>query len=576
MIIAHISPRTGGKTTSVGWHSHALHERGHQVAAFEADYSRQLAEWDACAGGFPFPVLQLASPLFYKNAPHVMRPGQIGVVDCGHAEDHRTIVQSVLRVADLAILNTAPTIADIDRIERLPMDQLIDDVAVLRPDGKPPATWVLLNRTSAGAKPPTTTATICATAAGTCSPPPSPTPALRPVHAATRHGPRLRLRRTRHRDDPPRPAAPDRRPVVTPTDRSAPLRARTTDAAAVRSDATIPMAPTARPADLVITSELIPTPVDGRASGLLSEVELHDLGVCERAVENLATATWLAGKALQSIRDGKLYRHTHARFEDYVTERWEISERAAYQMIEEWPLAERLNQAYGKPVTASHIRALLPVTTRFGLDAATELYQQLRTRAQADGVRLTAQITGQIAKAVLRRAGQQAEHIEFTQAARQLITAQPSLAETRAERPRSGVTGDRLAVAAADPDLQNFAGHHAEITAVRPAAQPGPLIADNSGAAQAGPAAASSAPTDDRASSGELGAAPVTDPNLGTARTAVGLYRDIVSHILAIEQLAISPCLVPSGPDEEAEFDHLHVQITTRLTQILDSLTAEG
>ncbi|MCQ4044875.1 hypothetical protein ACFOSC_17570 [Streptantibioticus rubrisoli] len=29
--------------------------------------------------------------------------------DCGHAEDHRSIVQSVLRVADIAILNAAPT-----------------------------------------------------------------------------------------------------------------------------------------------------------------------------------------------------------------------------------------------------------------------------------------------------------------------------------------------------------------------------------------------------------------------------------------------------------------------------------
>ncbi|RAG82433.1 hypothetical protein DN069_27590 [Streptacidiphilus pinicola] len=363
---------------------------------------------------------------------------------------------------------------------------------------------------------------------------------------------------------------------MTPTDRSAPLRARTTDTAAIRSDATFPMAPTARPADLVITSELIPTPADGRGSGPLSEVELHDLGVCERAVENLATATWLAGKALQSIRDGKLYRHTHARFEDYITERWDISERAAYQMIEEWPLAEHLNQAYGKPVTASHIRALLPVAARFGLDAATELYQQLRTRAQTDGVRLTAQITGQIARAVLKRAGQQAEHIAFTQAARQLITAQTSLADTRVERPRSLASRERLAVATDDPGPQNFAGHHAEITAVRPAAQPGPLIADNTGAAQAGPAAANSAPTDDRASSGELGAAPVTAPNVGTARTAVGLYRDIVSHILAIERLASSPCLVPNGPDEEAEFDRLHVQITTRLTQVLHSLTAEA
>ncbi|WP_411130103.1 plasmid partition protein [Streptomyces sp. x-19] len=153
MILAHISPRTAAKTTSVGWHTHALHERGFPVSAFEADYSRQLAEWDARAGGFPFPVQQQATPMFYKNVPPTMAPGQIGVVDCGHAEDHRSIVQSVLRIADLAILNTAPTAADIDRVERpLAMRELIDEVAVLRPDGNPPPTWVLLTRTISRAR----------------------------------------------------------------------------------------------------------------------------------------------------------------------------------------------------------------------------------------------------------------------------------------------------------------------------------------------------------------------------------------------------------------------------------------
>ncbi|MEY9871126.1 hypothetical protein ABH931_000591 [Streptacidiphilus sp. MAP12-33] len=152
MIIARISPRTGGKTTSAGWQAHALHERGYDVQAFEADYSRQLTEWDACSGGFPFPVQQQASPMFHMNVPSTMAPGQIGVVDCGHAEDHRGIVQSVLRVADLAILNAAPTSADIDRIERLPMRALIDDIATLRADDAPPPTWVLLNRTANGAK----------------------------------------------------------------------------------------------------------------------------------------------------------------------------------------------------------------------------------------------------------------------------------------------------------------------------------------------------------------------------------------------------------------------------------------
>jgi hypothetical protein len=366
---------------------------------------------------------------------------------------------------------------------------------------------------------------------------------------------------------------------VTPTDRSAPLRARTTDVhtAVVRQTAVLPMAATARPADLVITSELIPTVVDGEGSGPLSEVELHDLGVCERAVENLATATWLAGKALQTIRDGRLYRHTHARFEDYVTERWDISERAAYQMIEEWPLAERLNQAYGKPVTASHIRALLPVTTRFGLDDAVELYQQLRVRAQTDGVRLTAQITGQIAKTVLKRASQQAGGIEFGQAARQLITAQPSLAVTRAERSRSTAPREGSVATVSEPDLQNFAGHHGEVTVVSSEAQAEPG-ADQIGAAPTGTVTGTgiSAPMETGSSTAEPGEVPEALPTSATTRTAVGLYRDIVSHLQAIERLACSPCLVPNGPDEEAEFDQLHEQITTRLAQILHSLTAEG
>ncbi|MEY9871124.1 hypothetical protein ABH931_000589 [Streptacidiphilus sp. MAP12-33] len=146
--------------------------------------------------------------------------------------------------------------------------------------------------------------------------------------------------------------------------------------------------PTGRPADLVVTSDMIPAPVEVQATGQLSPDEVDSLGTCERAVENLATATWLAGKALQAIRDGKLYRETHGTFEDYVTERWEIGERTAYQMIEEWPLAERLNHALGKPATASHARALLPVVARFGTDglnAAAGLYEELRDRAQVEG-----------------------------------------------------------------------------------------------------------------------------------------------------------------------------------------------
>lgn len=206
-------------------------------------------------------------------------------------------------------------------------------------------------------------------------------------------------------------------------DRAAALRSRRDEQKQTDGTYPAPHQTTGRPADLVITSDMIAAPVRVEASGDLSPDESHQLKVCERAVENLATATWLAGKALHAICNRKLYRHTHTRFDTYVEERWEISARAAYQMIEEWPLAERLTQTMGEPPTASHTRALLPVVRRFGLTAAADLYQQIRARAAVEDRRLTATITGHIVKAVLKTAGWPAEETHFQAAARQLMTA---------------------------------------------------------------------------------------------------------------------------------------------------------
>ena len=242
--------------------------------------------------------------------------------------------------------------------------------------------------------------------------------------------------------------------------------------------------PSERPADLVITADMIPDPLKVDAAGDLTSVELHDLGVCERAVDNLATARWLAGKALQSIRDRKLYRHTHATFEEYVQDRWEMSERAAYQAIEEWPLAELVQQVLGKPATPSHIRALLPVAHRFGLAPAADLYQQLGPRAAADGLRLTAALTNRIVQAVLARTGTEAEVPQFREAAHQLMSAEtlPALEAAKAKTvaPATTVTtldpdastsptaaeesSDEEVIVVEEQNLQNFAGSHEQIT----------------------------------------------------------------------------------------------------------------
>jgi hypothetical protein len=268
---------------------------------------------------------------------------------------------------------------------------------------------------------------------------------------------------------------------VTANDRTSALRSRRD-----QTSAPVPnrVGTAGRPADLVITADMIPDPVTVDAAGDLTNTELHDLGVCERAVDNLSTARWLAGKALQSIRDRKLYRHTHSTFEEYVQDRWEMSERAAYQTIEEWPLAERLQQILGKPTTPSHTRALLPVAHRFGVALAVDLYQQLGPRAATDGLRLTAALTARVVQAILQQTGTKAEAPQFQEAARQLMSAPalPAL-ETKARttapppaptaipsEPSNPLLPKGFALDAhpseAETGLQNFAGDNGRVTAI--------------------------------------------------------------------------------------------------------------
>ncbi|MFJ5588400.1 hypothetical protein ACIQCG_01460 [Streptomyces noursei] len=217
-----------------------------------------------------------------------------------------------------------------------------------------------------------------------------------------------------------------------------------------------------RPADLVVTSDMIPVPVAASAAGELTHDELHQLGQCERAVENLTTAVWLAGKALQSIRDRRLHRRDHETFEEYVQERWEISVRAAHQMIKEWPLAEGLNMALGKPPTASHTRALLPIADQYGLDVAVDMYQQLKDRAGREGMRLTAALITGVMKAVLDAAGKDAKEAQFVETARHLVsTGELPLTTGPARKQRVALPATDVRQQprplASGPNVQNFA-----------------------------------------------------------------------------------------------------------------------
>lgn len=141
-----------------------------------------------------------------------------------------------------------------------------------------------------------------------------------------------------------------------------------------------------------ISPRSLPDPYTSTADGQLSDREHADLATCEAALDNLRVAFWAAGKALQVIRDARLYRETHATLEDYLADRWDMSRAQAYRLIDAWPLAERLSPI-GDKINESQVRELLPLADRHGQDAAVTVYS---TVAETDGVQVTAALLHQL------------------------------------------------------------------------------------------------------------------------------------------------------------------------------------
>lgn len=133
-----------------------------------------------------------------------------------------------------------------------------------------------------------------------------------------------------------------------------------------------------------VALEAVPAPYAPREVDHLDDSERADLATCERAVAGLQRALAVAGKALATIRQARLYRETHATFELYVQDRWGMERAHAYRLIDAWPVAAALSPM--GDTNERQVRELLPVAKRHGVAAAVELYTGLREQ----GVKVTA------------------------------------------------------------------------------------------------------------------------------------------------------------------------------------------
>ncbi len=77
----------------------------------------------------------------------------------------------------------------------------------------------------------------------------------------------------------------------------------------------------------------------------LSMNEINDLDRLERVVEDNMVSWMKVGFALREIRDRKLYRMSHATFEQYTKERFDCARSTAYQLITGVEVIENVRNA---------------------------------------------------------------------------------------------------------------------------------------------------------------------------------------------------------------------------------------
>ncbi|MEV0337748.1 hypothetical protein AB0H49_01845 [Nocardia sp. NPDC050713] len=133
-------------------------------------------------------------------------------------------------------------------------------------------------------------------------------------------------------------------------------------------------------------ADVLTMPLPAAGDGPLNRREQEQLSACESSIDSLRIAFWAAGRALQIVRDGRLYRARYSSFDDYVEQRWDMQRSYAHKLIRAWPLAARLHPV-APTINEGQVRELLPVAAEHGEDAAVTVYT---TIAGGPGGKVTA------------------------------------------------------------------------------------------------------------------------------------------------------------------------------------------
>ncbi|MET9402094.1 hypothetical protein [Kitasatospora sp. NPDC002965] len=138
----------------------------------------------------------------------------------------------------------------------------------------------------------------------------------------------------------------------------------------------------------------VPDPVEPSGDGDLTPQEEERLAACVAGVELLSTAYWVAGKSLDTMAVGRLFRRLphklepsrcYATIEEWASVEHGIKQSRASKLRAGWELGEVLN-ASGYKAPEGQVRELVPLKNRHGLKVAVGVYQLVVTAVGADKV----------------------------------------------------------------------------------------------------------------------------------------------------------------------------------------------
>lgn len=124
------------------------------------------------------------------------------------------------------------------------------------------------------------------------------------------------------------------------------------------------------------------------ALAVLNQAALVTLADCELRIERGLKSFIDVGQALAEIRDSRLYRATHATFEDYCAERWNLKRQRAYELMTAAALVSEFSDTdLPAPAKESHAAALAAVPEPERADVWRETVERTNGKPTAAAVR---------------------------------------------------------------------------------------------------------------------------------------------------------------------------------------------